>query len=376
MEVLPHRSWVEISRSRLASNFRAVRALVGPRAEVVPVVKADAYGHGAVEVARVVTAEGAGWLAVSCVEEGVALRDAGIRERILVMADCFPFSRAALVDYGLTPVVHSLEELAELNEYARSRQRRLRYHLKLDSGMGRLGTRAGTDELAAAVHAAEWLDLEGLMTHFASAADFTSTQTDTQVAEFGRVRAALAHAGIVPKFLHAASTNSIAFGRRDAWYNMVRPGHALYGYLSPGRGDAPYPQLHVEPVLTWKARVLTIKNVPAGAPVGYGAMFRPTRPSRIAVLAVGYADGLPHRLSARGRVIACGQFVPIVGAISMDLTTIDATDVPALEPGAPVTLLGEEGGVSINAQQMGRMAGTISYDILCGIRTRVARVYV
>ncbi len=376
MEALPHRSWVEISRSRLASNYRAVRGLVGPRTEVVCVVKADAYGHGAVEVSRVLTGEGAEWLAVSSVEEAVALRDAGIAARILVMADCFPFSRPALVDYDLTPVVHSLDELAELNEYARSRGKRLRYHLKLDSGMGRLGTRAGVGEIVPAITAAGSLELEGLMTHFASSADFTSTQTDHQVAEFGRVRNALAQAGIAPRYLHAASTNPIAFGRRDSWYNMVRPGHALYGYVSPGRGDAPHPQLFVEPALTWKARVLAVKEVPAGAPVGYGAMFRPSRPSRIAVLAVGYADGLSHRLSARGHVIACGQFVPIVGAISMDLTTIDATDVPALTAGTPVTLLGQEGDLSINAQQLARMAGTISYDLLCGIRTRVARVYV
>jgi len=376
MEALPHRSWVEISRSRLASNFHAVRRLVGPRTEVVCVVKADAYGHGAVEVSRVLTGEGAEWLAVSSVEEAVTLRDAGIGARILVMADCFPFSRPALVDYNLTPVVHSLDELAELNDYARSRGQRLRYHLKLDSGMGRLGTRSEAAEIAAAIRAAGWLELEGLMTHFASSADFTSTQTDHQVAEFTRAKNALAQAGIAPEYFHAASTNPIAFGRRDSWYNMVRPGHALYGYVSPGRGDAPHPQLLVEPALTWKARVLAVKEIPAGAPVGYGAMFRPTRPSRIAVLAVGYADGLSHRLSARGHVIACGQFAPIVGAISMDLTTIDATDIPALTAGTPVTLLGQEGDLSINAQQLARMAGTISYDLLCGIRTRVARVYV
>ncbi len=376
MQALPCRSWVEISRERIAENFRAVRALVGSRIETVCVVKADAYGHGAVEVSRVLVEEGARWLAVSSVEEGICLRQAGIDARVLVMADCFPFSRSALFEFDLTPAVHSLDDLAALDEFARSKERRLRYHLKLDTGMGRLGTRAAAAEIAAAVKRAEWMELEGLMTHFASAADFTSPQTDQQIRTFSQLHAALKQAGVTAGYLHAASTNPVAYGRRDAWFNMVRPGHALYGYVSPGRGDAPNRLLNVEAALTWKARVLAIKDVPAGAPVGYGAMFRPTRASRIAILAVGYADGLSHRLSARGHVIACGQLVPIVGAVSMDVTTVDVTDCPALPAGGAVTLLGTDGDHTINAQQMARMAGTISYDILCGIRTRVKRVYV
>ncbi len=376
MQALPCRSWVEISRERISRNFRAVRGVVGPDVEIVCVVKADAYGHGAVEVSRVLEAEGAGWLAVSSAEEGVALREAGLTARILVMADCFPFTWPALLEYDLTPAVHSLEDLAGLNEFSRSKQRRLRCHLKLDTGMGRLGMRAGVAEIAAAVEGAGWLEIEGLMTHFASAADFTSTQTDAQVQAFAGISAALRTAGVKPQYLHAASTNPIAYGRRDAWHNMVRPGHALYGYVSPGRGDAPNPVLTVAPALAWKARILAIKDVPAGAPVGYGAMFRPSRPSRIAILAVGYADGLSHRLSARGHVLACGRPAPVVGAVSMDVTTIDVTDCPAAAPGTAVTLLGTEGEYSINAQQLARMAGTISYDLLCGIRTRVKRIYV
>jgi alanine racemase len=157
---------------------------------------------------------------------------------------------------------------------------------------------------------------------------------------------------------------------------MVRPGHALYGYVSPDRGEAPARVLEVRPALTWKARVIAVKNVPEGALIGYGGMFRAPHPLRIAVLAIGYADGLPHRLSNRGHVIAAGHLAPILGAVSMDLTTIDATDAPSLRAGDAVTLLGAEDGVSINAQEMARTAGTISYDILCGIRARLKRVYV
>jgi alanine racemase len=187
---------------------------------------------------------------------------------------------------------------------------------------------------------------------------------------------ALAEEGIRPPFRHISSTNPIAYGRREAWYNMVRPGHALYGYFSPARGPAPARILDVKPALTWKASVLEVKDVQEGALIGYGGMFRAPKPIRIGVLGVGYADGLSHRLSNRGHAIAGGQLVPILGAVSMDLTTIDLTGCPEIGPGGFVTLLGSEGDVSINAQQMARTAGTISYDILCGIRARVKRVYV
>jgi len=376
MEALPYRSWVEISRQRIAENFRAVRAAVGPGVETVCVVKADAYGHGAVEVSRTLEAEDARWLAVSSAEEGVALRQAGIAARILVMADCQPFAREAVLESNLTPVILSLDDLRAMDSFAAGRGARLPYHLKVDSGMGRLGTLAGAREIAEAVRAAVHLDLEGLMSHLASSADYTKAQTDQQNKAFADLGRALAAEGIVPRFRHLSSTNAIAYGRRDAWYNMVRPGHLLYGYFSGARGAAPPRVLSVKPALTWKASVLAVKDVPEGALIGYGGMFRAPHAMRIGVLAVGYADGLSHRLSNRGHVIAAGRPVPILGAVSMDLTTIDLTACPSIGPGDAVTLLGSEGDASIDAQQMARTAGTISYDVLCGIRARVTRVYV
>jgi alanine racemase len=376
MAVVAYRSWVEISRRQIAENYRAVRAAVGPGVEIVCVVKADAYGHGAVEVSRTLVAEGARWLAVSSAEEGVALRQAGIAARILVMADCQPFARPAVLEYNLTPVILSLDDLGAVESFAAKRGARLPYHLKVDTGMGRLGTLAGAQEIAAAVRAAGHLDLEGLMSHLASSADYSKAQTEQQNRAFVDLCGALAQEGIAPPFRHLSSTNAIAYGRRDAWYNMVRPGHLLYGYYSPARGPVPLRVLNVKPALTWKASVLEAKSVPEGALIGYGGMFRAPHPMRIGVLAVGYADGLSHRLSNRGHAIAAGKLVPILGAVSMDLTTIDLTDCPSIGPGDSVTLLGAEGDVSINAQQMARTAGTISYDILCGIRTRVTRVYV
>jgi alanine racemase len=370
------RTWVEISRAQIARNYRAVCELVGPAVEVVAVVKADAYGHGAIEVARVLEAEGARWLAVSTVEEGVTLRQAGIRARILVMADNLPFTRQALLDWRLTPVIHSLSDLKELDHWLDARNAELPYHLKADTGMGRLGVLERADEIATAVLAARRLRLEGVMSHLASAADYGSPQTDQQIRRFNELLDSLGKAGIRPRFRHLASTIPIAYGRREAWYDMVRPGHALYGYVSPTRGPAPPRLLDVRPALSWKARVLSVKTVPAGWSIGYGGMFQAPRPMRIGIVAVGYADGLPHRLSNRGQVIAAGRAVPILGAVSMDLTTIDLSDCPEIRPGDAITLIGTEGQASQDAQQLARLAGTISYDVLCGIRARVKRVYV
>jgi alanine racemase len=358
------RSWVEVSLGQIRANYRAVRKVVGSEVEVMAVVKADAYRHGAPEVARALEAEGANWLAVSNVEEGVYLRRQGAR--ILVMADFLPEERAGLEEFQLTPVIHSLEDLSAA---------RVPYHLKIDSGMGRLGTRAGAEEIARVVQAVP-ANLEGLMTHFASSGNYDSRQTEDQLLHFEGVLSGLRAAGLAPRFIHASGTIPVAYGRKAAWWNLVRPGHAIYGYVSPARGSAPKRQLVVKPALSWKATVLAVKDLEAGALVGYGGIHRATRPMRIAVLAAGYADGIPHRLGNRGHVIANGRLAPIIGAVSMDLTTIDITASPELRVGDAVTLLGPEDGVSIDAQQVARVAGTISYSVLCGISARVERVYV
>jgi alanine racemase len=373
----PFRSFVLVSRRQIARNYASVRAVVGPDVEVAGVVKADAYGHGALEVSRVLLAEGARWLAVSSVDEAVNLRCAGIREaRILVMGGFLPFEAGALPEYDLTPAIHSLAQLRDLDRLAESCGKPLPCHLKIDSGMGRLGTRAPASEILAALAETPHARLEGLMTHFASAADYTTPQTDQQLAYFHEIAQKLSQAGVEPRWVHTSSTNAINFGRSDGWHNMVRAGHALYGYVSPARGDAPPPSLRVKPVLTWKARLLAVKDIPEGALVGYGGTYRAPRPMRIGILGAGYADGMFHRLSNRGKVIADGKITPILGTISMDLTTIDLSHTQALGPGDEVTLLGTEGGASLDAQQIARTAGTISYNILCSISARVRRVYV
>jgi alanine racemase len=327
-------------------------------------------------VSRTLEEQGAGWLAVSSTDEGVSLRDAGIKARILVMADFLPFTREVMLAYGLTPVIHSLEDLNELDRLAAAHAQKCRYHLKIDTGMGRLGVQAEAAGIGEAILSAKNAELEGLMTHFASAANYQTSQTEEQSVLFDRFADGLRRAGVHPALVHLSSTIPVAYGRRTAWRNMIRPGHAIYGYVSPARGHAPGKILQVKPALTWRATVLSVKDMPAGSLIGYGGMFRAARPMRVAVLAAGYADGIPHRLSNRGSVIVNGKLAPILGAVSMDLTSIDVSEAPETRVGDAVTLLGAEGKVSIDAQQIAKLAGTISYSVLCGIHARVKRIYV
>jgi alanine racemase len=373
----PFRSYVLVSRDQIARNYRNVCSVVGPGVQVCGVVKADAYGHGAIEVSRVLVNEGVQWLAVSSVDEGVTLRCGGIHQtRILVMGGFVPYEGESLVEYDLTPVVHSMDQIRQADALARSSGKPLRYHLKVDSGMGRLGTRSSAAEIVATVAGTRHARLEGLMTHFASAADYSTDQTETQLAYFHSVASALESGGIRPGQLHTSSTNAIGYGRRAGWHNLVRAGHALYGYVSPARGDAPAQLLDVRPALTWRAKLLAVKEIPEGALVGYGGTFRAPRPMRVGIVGAGYADGLFHRLSNRGKFMADGKYAAILGTISMDLTTIDLSHTEALGPGDEVTLLGQDGEARLDAQQVARVAGTISYNILCSISARVRRVYV
>jgi alanine racemase len=358
------RSWVEVSLGQIRKNFRAVKTLVGDSIEVMPIVKADAYRHGAVAVSHALEAEGARWLGVSNVHEGFLLRESGVQSRILVMADSLEGAGASLSTHHLTPVIHSLDDLVNVP---------VPYHLKIDSGMGRLGTRAAPQQIAAAIQAAP-ARIEGLMTHFASSGNYDSPQTVEQIQHFENVLTGLRAADIHPEYVHSSATIPVAYNRREAWGNLVRPGHAIYGYVSPAK-NGPRAALQVSPALTWRVAVLEVKDVEEGALIGYGGIHRAGRRTKIAVLAAGYADGIPHRLGNRGQVIVKGKLAPVIGAVSMDLTTIDVTDCPEIKAGEAVTLLGAEGTVSINAQQMAKWAGTISYAVLCGIHARVKRIY-
>ena len=360
-----------MSLDRIAANYHAFRRVVGPDIQVLAVVKADAYGHGAEAVARRLTAEGAAWLAVATVEEGIALRESGIGSRILVMGGHLPFEREALAPYGLTTVVHSLEEIAELDRLGKP----LRFHLKIDSGMGRLGTCAPAAEIVQALASLRHAQCEGLMTHLASAGDFTSPQSEHQLACFDEIRGALSAANIRVPVAHAGSTAAVACGYRQAWHNMVRAGLGLYGYIPAVAGDPPARLLTVQPALEWKARLIAVKDLPEGALVGYGGSFRTPRPMRIGLVGAGYADGIFRQLSNCGQMIADGTLTPILGRVSMDCSTIDLSHTQRLRPGDEVTLIGTEGTASLDADELAGKAGTIAYETLCAIGNRVRRIY-
>jgi alanine racemase len=292
------------------------------------------------------------------------------------MAGLLPDDFRPAVDLGLTPVAHSTADIQHIEQAAIASGRNARFHLKFDTGMGRLGTRETPAEVAAVIKSLRKSECEGLLTHFASASDFSTSQTEAQITRFDEISQAMAALGIKPRYLHLSSTNAVAYARPNAWRTIVRAGHAIYGYVSPAKGAAPASALRVFPALTWRVKIVTVKDVPANTLVGYGGIACVKRATRLAIVGAGYADGIPHRLSNRGKVIAGGKFAPILGAVSMDLTTIDITDSPRMSPGDDVTLLGREGRIAINAQEMARWAGTISYNVLCGIKPRVERLYV
>jgi alanine racemase len=369
------RCWAEISLDRIAANWQELRR-AAQGAEVCAVVKANAYGHGAVPVARMLEREGAAWFAVSNAGEGAELRRAGLRGRILVMGGFLDLEMDAFFEHNLTPAVHSIESLLALEQRAAALGRPLAVHIKLDSGMGRLGSREPAAILAQACSRLQHLEVEGVMSHLASAADFDGGQNEEQFSAFERALAALAASGIRAPIVHLASSAPVCYGISRSFHRMVRTGLALYGYAPAARGAAPPLQVSLQPALTWKARIVEVKSIPAGAPVGYNALWRAPRDSRIAVAAAGYADGVPHTLAGRGQVLAGGQRAPIVGAVSMDVITIDVTACPPLKRGDAVTLIGQEGSLRHDAADLAREAGVIPYVVLCGLGPRVVRLWV
>lgn len=368
------RTWAEISLGQIAANWRALRR-AAEGVTVAAVVKANAYGHGAVAVARRLEREGCEWFAVSNAAEGAELRRNGIAGRILVMGGFAPFEVDAFFEHRLTPAVHSIAGLLELEARAAALGQRLAVHVKLDTGMGRLGTREPAAAVAGAAARLKHLEIEGVMSHLASASDFSSPQTASQLDAFEAALAVMRGCGLTPRLEHIGSSAAVCYGIRRAFHQMVRVGLALYGYVPAAQGEAPDIRVEVRPALVWRARVVTVKEIAEGEPVGYNARWRAQRPSRLAVVAAGYADGVPHTLAGRGHVVAAGRLAPIVGAVSMDVISVDVTDCGPLASGDPVTLIGQEAQTRHDAADFAREAGLIPYVVLCGLGNRVMRTY-
>ena len=374
-------TWAEVSLTNLRHNFRAVQRHVGAGVEVCAVVKADAYGHGALDCARALEEEGARWQSVTSLDEAIPLRDAGIQGRILLLTGFWRGEEEEIIRLRLTPTVWEPGQVELLeNAAAALGVSKHPVHLKVDSGMGRLGI--APEELprvCSVLKASPHLLLEGLSTHFASSEILDAPSVEQQLTRFEEARRVLRHAGLEPPLIHAANTGAV-ISRPEALYNMVRPGIALYGYYLPferaGREvSGSGLRLAVKPVLTWKTRILSLREVRANQALGYGGTYVTKAPARVAVLPVGYADGLNRALSSRGRVIVREHYAPIVGRISMDLTLVDVTGLAGTTVGDEVILLGSHDGLRMDALEHAALADTVPYEILCGISKRVPRRY-
>jgi len=370
-------TWAEVSVDALRQNFRTVRKHVGEDVSICAVVKADAYGHGAAACARALESEGAPWFGVTGTEEAMALRRAGIKARLLLMTGIWKGEEDQVVADHLTPVVWEEWHVQRLEGAAANKQTVLPVHLKIDTGMTRLGaSREALPGVCAAIASSGHLKLEGVSTHFASVRD--PEKTRKQVALFEEALTILIVNGLRPVLVHMANSAAI-LSRSETWKTMVRPGIALYGYSRSRAASAAQPAevaAPLRPVLSWKTRVIALKEVAVGQGVGYGGTFVTQQRTRLAVLPVGYADGFHRLLSNRGRVIVRGEYAPVAGRVSMDLTTVDVTGIPGVEVGDEVILLGECNGKHIDAGEHARICETIPYEILCSISKRVPRVYV
>lgn len=357
----------EIHLPALRHNFLEVGRRVGQTA-VLAVVKANAYGHGAVPVAQALLAAGARQFGVATVAEGLELRAAGITAPIMVMGGVFPDEIPALLEGDLTPVLPSREAVETLARSIHSRTTPMRVHLKVDTGMGRLGL---TQE-EVLVLLASWpsaLRLGGLMSHLARAEEPDPTPTEEQLARFRILLDAIKAAGLPVPPAHIAGSAAIL--RFPASHlDMVRPGLMLYGY-APGTVSA----TDLRPALDWKTRIVQVKHVPSGQAVSYGGTFVTTRPSTLAILPVGYADGYSRGLSNRGHVLIAGRPAPVVGCVCMDLMIVDVTEHPLVHADDEAVLLGRQGSARITADDLAAWLGTISYEVLSQIGRRVVRVY-
>jgi alanine racemase len=374
--------WAEISLKAILHNLRVIRKQVGAQRKILAVVKSNAYGLGAVPVAKALQKAGTEWFGVTCANEGVELREAGIRKRILVLTGFWPGEERRLIQNNLTPTVTRVDDLGHLERSARAAggKSRLRFHLKINTGMNRLGISADEVECFARTLArCKHIELEGTFTHFASAEDFTARQTNEQEKVFLACLDRMRALGVAPGIVHMANSGAIC-ARPSTWAGMVRPGAILYGYYQsfdpPQKKQEVMGQVALQPCLSLRARIISLRNVPVGEGVGYAARFVTKRPSRIAVINAGYADGVVRALTNRGWALVRGRRVPLVGTISMDLTTLDLTDVPEAVLGDVVTIYGKDGDAAIEVSEVAHEIGTVTSDLLCALGRRVPKFYV
>jgi alanine racemase len=365
-------TYATVNLAALAHNLSRIKRYLSPGCEVMAIVKANAYGHGAIETAQSLSRQGIGQFAVASLDEGIALRQAGLSASIVVLGALFEEQVFDLITHRLTPVVSDGHILPALAKAVRSQQAPYSIHLKVETGMGRLGFTP--EELLAVLenpllHGP--LKVEGMMTHLADADGADNTFTEHQLTAFQAILNKIRRRGLTLPLVHAA--NSAAIVRfPDAHFSLVRPGIMLYGYHTL---PASIPDPDLRPVLSLHTTVAQLRTIPKGCSVSYNGTFVAKRQTRIAVLPIGYADGYSRQLSHRGSVLIQGRRVPIVGLVCMDMIMVDVTDIAPVQVGQTVTLIGQQGEESIWADEVATWIGTIPYEVLCGIGSRVPRLY-
>ena len=359
------RAWVEIDVGALERNFDRLAREVAP-ARILPVVKADAYGHGEAIVARAVEPLGPAGFGVALVEEGIDLRGAGVRAPVLVLSPTPPGAEPALLEFDLTPVVSAPDQLERIEAHAAAAGRRLGVHLKIDTGMTRLGLPlAEAGDWLARVRRSPSLELTGLMSHLAEAESPDAPANRSQLEAFRRVVAGLGEGERARVAVHLANSAG-ALRSPAARYDLVRIGLALYGAGVEAR------ELGLEPAMSVRAELAQVREVPAGTRAGYGGRWTASRASRVGVVPLGYADGYPWRAEGRAEALVRGRRVPLAGAVSMDLILLDLTDVGG-EVGEVVTLLGSDGPERVGARELADRSGTLAYEVLCHFGLRLPR---
>jgi alanine racemase len=365
-------TWAEIDLEAIADNVKAVKAHLGPAVGVMAVVKANAYGHGAIPVAQVALAAGADWLAVNRVEEGVALRQASIQARILVLGYCPPNQAADVVEHNLTPTVTTLATATTLADLVRPLDRPFPIHLKIDTGMGRFGLRP--EEVVDFVRGLEKflpLQLEGIFSHFATADEADPTFSQQQLQVFREVVAAVEATGTSLPIKHLANS-AAALVLPNAHYHLIRLGIAMYGL--PPSNELAWP-VPLRPAMTLKTRIARLRVLPAGASIGYGRTYVTPAQTPIALVPVGYGDGYPRLCSNRGAMLVRGRRAPIVGRVSMDQTSLDVNGTDNVTQDDEVVVFGRQGEAEITADEVATWAETINYEIVTRLAARVPRVY-
>lgn len=365
-------TYVEIDLGALRHNLAQVRRQAGPQRRILAVIKADAYGHGAAKVAPVLEAGGADMFGVAMVEEGEELRQAGICRPILVLGGTYPGQTETLLRHRLTPCIFDLESARRLDAELAVADRRWPFHLKVDTGMGRLGflpeeLPAVLKEFASLRH----LDMEGVVSHLAMADEPAHPFTDVQVRRFRETLDQVRNAGFTPQVVHISNSAAL-FSRDIPECNLVRPGIVLYGALPSNDFQG---RLNLRPVMSFRSVVAQLKEVPEGTGVSYGHRFVARRATVLAAIPVGYADGYNRLLSGRGEVLVHGQRAPVTGTVCMDWTLVDVTHVPGVQVGDEVTLLGRDNGNVITAEEWAGAVGTIPYEVFCQVSKRVPRIF-